>query len=84
MLATKYGYLEKTWREDLEQGFSECFRVLKPDGVLVFKRNECHVPLREILALTPYKPLFGNRGGKAAKTHWVVLIKSSQKGHAAS
>lgn len=79
MLATKYGYLEKTWRDDFRQGFSECFRVLKPNGVLVFKWNECHIPLREILSLTPYSPLFGNRGGKAAKTHWVVFIKSRQK-----
>lgn len=75
-LAKKYGYLEKdTWQEDLRLGFAECFRVLKPDGVLVFKWNECHIPLREILALTPARPLFGNRGGKAAKTHWVVFIK---------
>lgn len=76
-LAKKYGYLNKdTWKEDLRLGFSECFRVLKPGGTLVFKWNECHIPLKEILSLTQYLPLFGNRGGKAAKTHWVVFIKS--------
>lgn len=75
-LAKKYGFLNKdTWPEDLRKGFAECFRVLKPQGTLVFKWNECHIPLKEILALTPYKPLFGNRGGKAAKTHWVVFMK---------
>lgn len=75
-LAKKYGFLNKvSWRDDLKKGFAECFRVLKPHGTLVFKWNECHIPLKEILALTPYRPLFGNRGGKAAKTHWVVFIK---------
>jgi SAM-dependent methyltransferase len=75
-LAKKYGYLHRdTWSDDLRRGFAECFRVLKRDGVLVFKWNEMHIPLKEILALTPMKPLFGNRGGKAAKTHWVVFMK---------
>ena len=36
-LAAKYGKLSDNWREDLRQGFSECFRVLDHDGVLVFK-----------------------------------------------
>ena len=37
----KYGCLNKdTWRDDLKKGFTECFRVLKADGVLVFKWNE--------------------------------------------
>lgn len=76
-LAKKYGYLERdTWKDDLTKGFSECFRVLKPDGVLIFKWCEMHIPLKDILALTPWKPLFGNRGGKAAKTHWVVFMKT--------
>lgn len=72
-LGDKYGYLENTtWRDDLRQGFSECFRVLKTDGVLVFKWNECHISLKEILALTPVHPLFGQRGGRSYKTHFSV------------
>lgn len=75
-LAKKYGHLKKdSWHEDLRKGFAECFRVLKPEGTLIFKWNECHIPLKDILALTNYQPLFGNRGGKAAKTHWVVFMK---------
>lgn len=75
-MARKYGYLNAhTWKEDIRAGFAECFRVLKPGCSLIFKWNECHIPLKEILALTPELPLFGNRGGKAAKTHWVVFIK---------
>jgi SAM-dependent methyltransferase len=73
----KYGTLSGDWREMLRNGFAECFRCLKPEGVLVFKWCEVDVPLSQILALTPERPLFGNRCGKTAKTHWVVFIKTS-------
>lgn len=74
-LLKKYGRLQGEWREEIRKGFAECFRVLKPDGVLVFKWNETQFPVSQILALTPEKPLFGNRCGKTAKTHWIVFIK---------
>jgi len=45
------------------------------DGVLVFKWNETQVKLREVLALTPHAPLFGNTSGKKAGTHWLVFMK---------
>ena len=50
---------------------------LKPDGVLIFKWNETDILLREVLALTPYRPLFGHPSGKASKTHWVAFTKSA-------
>jgi SAM-dependent methyltransferase len=74
-LAKKYGKLGDDWKTELRKGFAECFRVLRPEGVLVFKWNEHEVPLSQILALTPERPLFGNRGGKAAKSHWLVFMK---------
>lgn len=74
--AKKYGRLEGNWREMLRQGFAECFRVLRPAGTLIFKWNEHNVPVAQILALTPEKPLFGNRCGKTAKTHWIVFMKT--------
>lgn len=74
-LAAKYGKLSENWRDDLRQGFSECFRVLESDGVLVFKWNETQVRLREVLELTPHKPLFGNTSGRKAGTHWIVFMK---------
>ena len=75
--AAKYGCLSKeSWRDDLRAGFAECFRVLKTDGVLIFKWSEVQIPLREILALTPEVPLFGHRSGKAQKTHWVTFMKA--------
>lgn len=74
-LAKKYGKLGEDWRNDLQAGFVECFRVLRPFGTLIFKWNEHEVKVSEILSLTPHKPLFGNRCGKTAKSHWIVFMK---------
>jgi hypothetical protein len=75
-MAQSYGTLDKeNWQEYIKRGFSECFRVLKDDGVLIFKWCEYDVPLKEILKLTPYKPLFGHPSGKAQKTHWLCFMK---------
>jgi SAM-dependent methyltransferase len=74
-LAKKYGKLRRDWREDIRLGFAECFRVLKASGTLVFKWNEHEVRVSEVLRLTPHLPLFGNRCGKTAKSHWLVFMK---------
>lgn len=74
-LLKKYGKLSGDWREMLRLGFVECFRVLRPQGVLIFKWSEIQFPVSQILDLTPVRPLFGNRCGKSAKTHWIVFIK---------
>lgn len=75
-MGVKYGILNSdTWRNDLRLGFSECFRVLKPNGILIFKWNEHDIRLKEILKLTPYQPLFGHPSGKAQKTHWICFMK---------
>lgn len=71
-LAQKYGLLSDNWQDDIKQGFNECMRVLKPNGVLIFKWNEEQVKLKEILEVIDYKPLFGNR---RSKTHWLVFMK---------
>lgn len=74
-MALKYGRLQGDWKEMLKAGFSECFRVLDKDGVLIFKWSEVNIPLREILPLSPYQPLFGNRSGKHNNTHWLCFMK---------
>lgn len=76
-LAKKYGKLGDNWRDDIRAGFAECFRVLKPNGTLIFKWNEHEVKVSELLKLTDQKPLFGNRCGKTAKSHWIVFMKPS-------
>jgi SAM-dependent methyltransferase len=74
-VAKCYGVLRGEWREELRQGFAECFRVLRPGGTLIFKWNELAVPVREILALTPERPLYGHKSGKSSKTHWIAFLK---------
>lgn len=74
-LAAKYGKLSENWRDDLRRGFAECFRVLHPDGVLVFKWNETQVKVADVLALTLAQPLFGHISGRKGLTHWLVFMK---------
>lgn len=73
--ALKYGTLKGDWRDMLRRGFVECFRVLKDEGTLIFKWNESDIPVSQILALTPERPLVGNRCGKNAQSHWIVFMK---------
>ena len=77
-LAKKYGKLTGNWQKDLKLGFSECFRVLKTGGTLIFKWNEDQIKVSEILALTDQKPLIGHRSGKASNTHWICFTKEQQ------
>jgi SAM-dependent methyltransferase len=78
-LAAKFGKLSDNWREDLTKGFAECFRVLEPGGTLVFKWCEVQVKLREVLACTPEKPLFGQVSGRKGMTHWLVFMKGEAR-----
>lgn len=74
----KYGVLSKeTWKDDIGKGFSECFRVLKDKGTLIFKWNETSVPLKNVLTLTNQVPVIGHPSGKRMGTHWVLFIKDS-------
>lgn len=72
----KYGWLPAHgWQEILRKGFAECFRVLEPGGILIFKWNETDIKVSEILSLTPHKPVFGHISGKRANTHWICFMK---------
>lgn len=78
-LAQKYGRLPKDgWKDILQKGFSECMRVLKPNGVLVFKWNETDLCVSEIIRAIGYTPLFGHKSGKREKTHWLCFMKESE------
>jgi len=78
-LAAKYGKLGVDWRNDLRAGLAECFRVLRPEGVLIFKWSEVQVATREVLALTPHRPLFGHPSGKRGGTHWITFMKPEDR-----
>ena len=79
-ITKRYGALQGNWKEMLRKGFSECFRVLKPNGILIFKWCEVQFPIKDILVLTDEKPLFGHKSGKKMETHWVCFIKSPVNG----
>jgi SAM-dependent methyltransferase len=74
-MAKKYGILSKNWREDLKLGFDECYRVLKNDGLLIFKWSEKDIKLKEILNVFNKKPLFGHTTNNKSQTIWVCFMK---------
>lgn len=77
-MVDKYGKLPKDWREWMTSAFAECWRVLRPEGTLVFKWNECHVALSEIMKCAPAKPVCGNRKPTNSKTHWLLFFKGGE------
>ena len=75
-LSIRYGELSPHhWKSDLRAGFAECFRVLEPGGVLVFKWSEIELPIGEVVPLAAHPPLFGHRSGRQNMTHWLTFLK---------
>ncbi|MBT0159094.1 methyltransferase [Candidatus Bathyarchaeota archaeon A05DMB-2] len=83
-----YGFLRpETWQRDLKRGFEELWRVLKVEGVLLFKWSNQYVSADRILKLFPEKPLIyqisannpkrGKTGGviKHVQTLWFCFMK---------
>lgn len=62
-------------REFIRQSFAECWRVLAPNGTLVFKWFEHKLSVREIIELAPCEPVFGSKRPGKSKTHWLVFFK---------
>ena len=73
-LALKYGVLGNNWQDDLRKGFSECFRVLQANGILIFKWSEIQIPLKEVLRLAERSPLIREQ---KSKRHWIVFMKEN-------
>lgn len=74
-LVKKYGKLDESWPKILHDGFTECMRVLKPDGVLVFKWSEYDIPAEKVWKAIGQKPLFGHHSGKRSGTFWGCFMK---------
>ena len=73
IMRAQYGGLDKnTWQEDIAQGFSECWRVLKQNGTLVFKWSDHDISVNDVLKLFGETPIYGHRRGK---TVWTVFVK---------
>lgn len=77
-LAKKYGKLDDNWPQILHDGFLECMRVLKPDGVLIFKWAESDIPAEKVWKAIGDKPLFGHHSGKKSRTFWGCFMKLSE------
>ena len=85
-IALKYGTLDpETWKEDVLQGFKECWRVLQDYGVLIFKWSKSGDPKRKrdittakILKMLPVGPLFGHPSGSKINTIWMCFMKIPQ------
>lgn len=77
ILCQAYGFLLPTWRADLAHGFCESFRVLKDDGILIFKWNTRQYSIHDVLELAPVRPLFGHTTAFTNKstTIWCLFIK---------
>lgn len=74
-LAKKYGVLLPTWELDIKAGFEECMRVLKQEGVLIFKWNENQVSINKVIEVISKQPLFGHPSGKHGQTIWMTFMK---------
>lgn len=74
-MAKKYGKLEEDWENTIKDGFDECMRVLKPNGILIFKWNETDFSVSKIIEVIGCIPLFGHKSGKREKTHWLCFMK---------
>lgn len=74
-LAKKYGKVAPDWPQMLHDGFQECMRVLRMDGVLIFKWSEYDIPAMDVWKAVGQKPLFGHHNGKRSKTFWGCFMK---------
>lgn len=73
-----YGSLYDGWEKMIRDGFEECMRVLKVDGVLVFKWSDISISTREVINAIGKEPLFGHRSGKKMNTHWMCYMKDGE------
>ena len=76
----RYGQLGEDWPKMLHDGFRECMRVLKPDGVLIFKWAETQIPAGKVWDAIGQRPLFGHHSGKKSQTFWGCFMKLDNEG----
>lgn len=77
-LVKKYGKLDENWTQMIHDGFWEGMRVLKPDGVLIFKWSEYDIPAADVWKAIGRKPLFGHHSGKKSTTFWGCFMKGQK------
>ena len=60
-MAQSYGKLPANPLRFIYLGFSECWRVLKGNGTLIFKWSSDQIDLNDVLRALPVPPLMGTR-----------------------
>lgn len=78
-MAKKYGKLPSEWEQYLQDGFAECWRVLRPYGTLIFKWNEYQIPVKKVIEAIGKEPLYGHKSGRKSLTHWLAFVKLPEK-----
>lgn len=77
-LFKKSGALDRErWCADLKAGFTECMRVLRPGGTMLFKWNTYQVNLAALQQCFPCSPKFVSHQGK---TYHFIFIKKGGQG----
>jgi SAM-dependent methyltransferase len=73
----KYGALTaETWQDDLRRAFDECWRVLRPGGVLTMKWADSHRDYQAVLDQLEQTPLFGTKtNNRPNGTRWFTFHK---------
>lgn len=77
-LEMAYGCLYKdSWRRDLKEGIDKLFKILKPEGIFVFKWCENSIKIQDVLKLFPYSPMFGSntKSKRHTQNYWILFIK---------
>ena len=75
-MTKRYGiFYNESWKDIVSKGSIELFRVLKTNGIFIFKWCEVDKDVSEVLKLMPYDPMFGTRTGQKNNTHWICFIK---------
>ena len=64
--------------ENPDRAIEEIVRVLKPDGVLIFKWSEIEIPSEQVWKAIGQKPLFGHHSGKKSNTYWGCFMKGEK------
>lgn len=73
------GPRSRSAREFIRSAFDECWRVLAPNGTLVFKWFEHKLSVKEIIELAPCEPVVGAKRPGNSKTHWLVFFKGGER-----
>lgn len=71
-MGKKYGVLSPNWKEDIRQGFSECLRVTRAGGFVIFKWSLGEFSAADVVRAIGVTPLFGQRCGRSV---WLVFMK---------